>query len=214
MANLRKCSRCKSEIDISYFGMNRKKEPYKTCDNCRNTNKKNATIVDVQIPAKTAPTFLESYMQLPIIKLQEKQNEDIRLEAIVIINHQIDFEPKLKRYDGNLFSYKQFTQLDPVEYAPGKDPKLDYMPYEMVTPVLVKINGVSYRASCLIWFPLTDCSDAIKLKQYETNQPVYPICIEKGQSPITTIMNAAGFKYLQRLPSNDGYMLHEGYTDS
>ena len=35
MANLRKCSRCKSEIDISYFGMNRKKEPYKTCDNCR-----------------------------------------------------------------------------------------------------------------------------------------------------------------------------------
>ena len=35
MANLRKCSRCKSEIDISYFGMSRKKEPYKTCDNCR-----------------------------------------------------------------------------------------------------------------------------------------------------------------------------------
>ena len=39
MANLRKCSRCKSEIDISYFGMSRKKEPYKTCDNCRNKNK-------------------------------------------------------------------------------------------------------------------------------------------------------------------------------
>lgn len=36
MANLRKCSRCKSEVDISYFGMSRKKEPYKTCDNCRN----------------------------------------------------------------------------------------------------------------------------------------------------------------------------------
>ena len=42
MANLRKCSRCKSEIDISYFGMSRKKEPYKTCDNCRNKNKKNS----------------------------------------------------------------------------------------------------------------------------------------------------------------------------
>ena len=159
-ATLMKCSRCKSEIDISYFGMSRKKEPYETCDNCRNKTKK----------ANTTPTFLESYMQLPIIKLQEKQNEDIRLEAIVILNHQIDFEPKLKRYDGNLFSYKQFTQLDPVEYAPGKDPKLDYMPDELVAPVLVKINGVSYRASCLIWFPLTDCSDAIKLKQYETNQ--------------------------------------------
>ena len=36
MTNLRKCTRCNSEIDISYFGMNRKKEPYKTCDNCRN----------------------------------------------------------------------------------------------------------------------------------------------------------------------------------
>ena len=111
MANLMKCSRCKSEIDISYFGMNRTKEPYKTCDNCRNTNKKNATIVDVQIPANTAPTFLESYMQLPIIKLQEKQNEDIRLEAIVIINHQIDFEPKLKRYDGNCFLTSNLLNL-------------------------------------------------------------------------------------------------------
>ena len=29
MANLRKCSRCKSEIDLSYFGMNRKKNHIK-----------------------------------------------------------------------------------------------------------------------------------------------------------------------------------------
>ena len=35
MENLRQCSRCKSNMDISYFGLNRKKEPYKTCDNCR-----------------------------------------------------------------------------------------------------------------------------------------------------------------------------------
>ncbi len=40
MANLKRCSRCKSEIDISYFGMNRKKESYKTGDNCKNKNKK------------------------------------------------------------------------------------------------------------------------------------------------------------------------------
>ena len=39
MTELRKCSRCKSEIDISYFGMNRKNKPYKTCDNCRNKTK-------------------------------------------------------------------------------------------------------------------------------------------------------------------------------
>lgn len=39
MANLQKCSRCKSTIDISFFGLNRKKEPYKTCDNCRSKKK-------------------------------------------------------------------------------------------------------------------------------------------------------------------------------
>ena len=214
MTNLKRCSRCKSEIDISYLGMNRKKQPYETCDNCRSrTNKKR--IVDVQTPATLVTTFLESYMRLPIIKLQEKQPDDIRLDAIVIINHQIEFPPPyLKRYDGKLFSYKQFTQLDPVEYTEGVDPKLDYMPDEFVALVLVKIDGVSYRASCLIWFPLTDCSDAIKSKQYETNQPVYPIFIEKGQSPIPTIVNATGLKYQQRLPSIGGFMLHQGYTDS
>ena len=36
MANLQKCSRCKSEVDVSFFGLNRKKQPYKTCETCRN----------------------------------------------------------------------------------------------------------------------------------------------------------------------------------
>ena len=35
MTELRKCSRCNSNINISYFGKNRKKELYKTCKNCR-----------------------------------------------------------------------------------------------------------------------------------------------------------------------------------
>ena len=39
MANLQKCSRCKSTIDISFFGLNRKKEPYKTCEKCRSEKK-------------------------------------------------------------------------------------------------------------------------------------------------------------------------------
>ena len=39
MAKLQKCSRCKSTIDISLFGLNRKKEPYKTCDKCRSKKK-------------------------------------------------------------------------------------------------------------------------------------------------------------------------------
>ena len=40
MANLKKCSSCKSEIDNSYFGINRKKEPYNTCDTCRSNKQK------------------------------------------------------------------------------------------------------------------------------------------------------------------------------
>lgn len=39
MTELKKCSRCRSEIELKYFGINRKGEPYKTCDNCRNKKK-------------------------------------------------------------------------------------------------------------------------------------------------------------------------------
>ena len=106
----------------------------------------------------------------------------MHVNAIVVLNHRIDFVPKLKRYDMNVFTYNEFTKLDAVEYAAGVDPKLDFMPDEFVAPVLVKINGGTYRASCLTWFPLIDCSDAIKLKQHETNQDVYPIFIEKGKA--------------------------------
>ena len=113
-----------------------------------------------------------------------------------------------------MFSYKEFTLRDSVEYQKGVDPKLDYMPDEFVAPIILKINGVAHRASCLTLFALTDCSDAIKLKQYETNKNVYPIFIKKGQSPIPTIMNATGYKYHERLPSIKGFVMHQGYTDS
>ena len=39
MANLQKCSRCKSTIDVSLFGLNRKTEPCKTCEKCRSKKK-------------------------------------------------------------------------------------------------------------------------------------------------------------------------------
>ena len=213
-----KCSSCRckyvndeEQID-KHFGFNRLCQRYKTCVKCRSKKKQKTT--HVETPAKTTPSFLESYVRLPIMKLEAHQCEDMRLDAIVVLNHGIEFEPQLRRYDNNMFSYKEFTQLDSIEYAAGVDPKNDYMPDEMVTPVLLKINGITYRASCLTWFPLTDCSDAIKLKQHETNQKVYPIFIKKGQSPIPKIMNATGHKYHQRLPSTEGFLLHQGYTDS
>ena len=36
MENLMTCSRCKSNVDVSHFGLNRNNKSYKTCDNCRN----------------------------------------------------------------------------------------------------------------------------------------------------------------------------------
>ena len=36
MADLRKCSRCTSTIELKYFSISRKGDHYKCCDNCRN----------------------------------------------------------------------------------------------------------------------------------------------------------------------------------
>ena len=39
MAELRKCSRCRSEIEFNYFGINRKGEHNKTCETCLNKSR-------------------------------------------------------------------------------------------------------------------------------------------------------------------------------
>ena len=74
MANLQKCSRCKSEIDISYFGLNRKKQPYTTCVNCRSKVKRPCTqlkrsdtdFVDDTISTTTPEITEEEEEQLPM----------------------------------------------------------------------------------------------------------------------------------------------------
>ena len=52
MANLQKCSRCKSEVDVSFFGLNRKKQPYKTCDNCRTKSRESKAKQRQQLDVK------------------------------------------------------------------------------------------------------------------------------------------------------------------
>ena len=75
------------------------------------------------------------------------------------------------------------------------------MPDEYIAPVIVKINGVSYRASVLTWFPLTDCADAIEMKeQMLGKQTTYPVYIEKGKCPLATLTNAVGVKIKHMLP--------------
>ena len=80
MENLRTCSRCKSEVDLSYFGMSRKKEPYKTCDNCRykNTNKQNikaTTVIAIDVEIQNyVLTLLSTYSTNKLNRLMLMNN--------------------------------------------------------------------------------------------------------------------------------------------
>ena len=60
MTELRKCSRCRSEIKITHFGIKRKGEPYKTCDTCRNKKKQ----IKVKQEICKDNTFLDHYIKL------------------------------------------------------------------------------------------------------------------------------------------------------
>ena len=47
MAELKKCSRCRSEIELKYVGINRKGEHNKTCINCLDNKKERDAIKTV-----------------------------------------------------------------------------------------------------------------------------------------------------------------------
>ena len=49
MTELRKCSRCRSVIELKYFGINRKGEPFKTCETCRNKRAEYVTAWNCEI---------------------------------------------------------------------------------------------------------------------------------------------------------------------
>ena len=65
MADLQKCSKCKSEQELKYFSINKKGQLYKTCDVCRNKRSaskqtdNNTTIQDVLKLIATATQKLE-----------------------------------------------------------------------------------------------------------------------------------------------------------
>jgi len=80
MANLQTCSRCKSTIDISYFGLNRKKQPYKTCVSCRRAaNSNSITCVNTDtVPSRPGAS------NDPIPKIVRTALEDIELMINII----------------------------------------------------------------------------------------------------------------------------------
>ena len=49
MSNLKTCSRCNSTLDKSFFGINRKKQLYKTCNSCRGKSAKDVDQVENEI---------------------------------------------------------------------------------------------------------------------------------------------------------------------
>ena len=63
MANLQKCSRCKSTIDVSYFSLNRKNEYFKTCNTCRTKSResraKQRQQLDVEPSKRTDTDFVD-----------------------------------------------------------------------------------------------------------------------------------------------------------
>ena len=197
MSDLRKCSGCKRINEITHFGINRQGDPYKTCNTCRNKKKH----VEVKQKICKEKTFLDNYVNLPIFNFENIQDVDINIDSIVVLNHIVEFfNNKIFRNDGEIWKYKEFTELDPIEYYEGTDAVMEYMPDEYVAPVLVKINGVTHRGSALTWFPLTDFADAIKWKQHVTNKTTYPIHIEKHKYPIHEVRKAIGGKFWELLP--------------
>ena len=103
MANLRKCTRCKSTIDISYFGMNRKKEPYKTCDNCR--NKTNKTIKPPLSDSENTSTTAETHDdEKYIIVMDVETNGLIKQRGVTPTKNNLDLFPNIVQFSWGLFT--------------------------------------------------------------------------------------------------------------
>ena len=49
-------------------------------------------------------SFVDYYVKLPIMKFEEKQDNDMRIDSIVVLNHSVEFEPTFKRYDKQGFT--------------------------------------------------------------------------------------------------------------
>ena len=119
------CSRCKSKFinDDEHikanFGYNKLGGRYKTCVSCR--LKKNNSVdtkkddkqedkqedkCDGVVIANEQNNFVKPYVSLPLIKFEDKQIEDMKIESIVVVNHGFQFEPYLTRYDKDALIYK------------------------------------------------------------------------------------------------------------
>ena len=98
-------------------------------------------------------------------------NKNIVIDKIAVMN----WNP-LTRSNTNVgIKYGMFTDINSEKYPEGKDHKMDYMPDEEVSPIIIiDDKGKNYKVDILYWFPLIDVHDGIVLKQSITQERILP----------------------------------------
>jgi hypothetical protein len=155
---------------------------------------------------KTEFDIVEEYIKLPRLPT----NSEINIDKIGIYNYDSN-----GRKSADFIKYSTFTSINPTEYQVGKNPSLDYMPDEYVSPVIIiNTDGIKYKVDDFLWFPLSDIHDGILIKQGITCKKIFPTkifideIVEKTIKGITnksckwiiTLQNLVGFDILNKLP--------------
>ena len=96
MANLRKCSCCKSEIDISYFGINRQKEPYTTRDTCRSNKQKKRDALK-----RTDVDFIDKCI-----------NDELSVERFLTDNEYPCYDQVVQLIGNNLAMFSEYGEFN------------------------------------------------------------------------------------------------------
>ena len=84
MTELKKCPRCKSEIEVKFFGNNRKGEPYNTCNNCRSNNCRRKTKRVSKLPSSSDEEYNMTMFNRPKSKHEQlKQHYKFQVQDIL-----------------------------------------------------------------------------------------------------------------------------------
>ena len=113
MSELKKCSRCRSEIQLKYFAMNRKGEYNKTCETCLNKTRKtkqplkrtDTDFVD-EDKSTTAETnsISEPIDEKYIIVMDVETNGLIKQRGLTPNKNNLDYFPRIVQFSWGLYT--------------------------------------------------------------------------------------------------------------
>jgi hypothetical protein len=154
-----------------------------------------ANIENERIKNMESPEALvRDYIALPLLPV----NKYITIAKLGIYNWE-------NGRSGNLLKYQMFTNIDRTEFPEGKNPQLDYMPNEGVSPVvIIDITNKKYRVADLFWFKLSDIYEGLMLKQRKTNKKVFPLKIFIDENIIDKKSGFVSNKWLSTLTNAVG----------